>query len=309
MIERCRPALRLPAWVVALALSLVVAVPGTAGQITATLSANPGSIVEGGGTTFTLSVNDQPYSYYYNSYYYWPYYYEYYYGGTGRMTSVNASLDLGDGRGPITFGANPNSTTYTAYIPAQYPRPGTFTATVSGSAVSYDDTYYWEEYVPYGWWYGPYSNGSYGSYANISASTQVHVDNAAPAISQLTWVPQVPAGQDFSFSATASDPGLPGGEQLTFGWDFDGSGRYDSFVQTGVTTGSGTYHFDSPGNYTIGVKVVDSYGDSTLGSFNVEVDPAADPVPEPASLTLLAAGGLCLGGHVWRRHKAAGRVA
>ncbi len=305
MIERCPATPRLPAWVASLVLALVATGASPAGQITATLTANPGFIAEGGGTTFTLSLSDQPYTGTYFSSYSYPYYYDYYYTGAGRITSLNASLSPGDGRSPLGFGASPNSTAYTAYLSSQYLRPGNFTATVSGTVYSSDDVYYQVYDYRYGYWYGPYYYGSLSSAFNLSASTQVQVNDVAPSITQLNWVPKVLAGQDFSFSAAANDPGLPGGEQLTFGWDLDNSGQYASFVRSGATTGSGTYHFDNPGNYTIGVRVVDSYGASTLGSFNVEVDPAVDPVPEPASLTLLGIGAAGLLGCGWRRRKQA----
>ena len=45
------------------------------------------------------------------------------------------------------------------------------------------------------------------------------------------------------------------------------------------------------------------------GSEVEAVAPSATAAPEPASLTLLGLGGLCLAGCAWRRRKAAGPAA
>jgi hypothetical protein len=45
------------------------------------------------------------------------------------------------------------------------------------------------------------------------------------------------------------------------------------------------------------------------GIVSPDLQPSATAAPEPASLTLLGLGGLCLGGRAWRRRKAAGPAA
>jgi hypothetical protein len=234
----------------ALALFLIATGPAAAGQITATLKADPSTINEGGWTTLTLSVHDQPntgsVSYFDNGYYasnYW-------WTGSGSLDSVGASINSGDGQSKAITNGSITGTDYKGSVAMQYSKPGDYMATVSGTAGTRDREagwwghYYW---VWQGWWWGwqryfvTDGSGSWdvGSYSNITASTQIHVDNVAPTITEIDWAPIVQTGEVFNFSVTASDPGLGGGEQLTYAFDFSGSGLYNDLVLTGGRDGVG----------------------------------------------------------------------
>jgi hypothetical protein len=180
---------------------------------------------------------------------------------------------------------------------------------VSGNVTSVDGLNYYNYYnysyyqPGYGWVYGQNylgsSSGSTSTTTPISASTQIQVSNVAPTITQIKWDTSVLTGQDFAFTTTATDPGLAGGDKLTFAFDLNGTGQYNDFVQSGGTSAGGTYHFDTAGVHTVGIRVTDSSGDSTYGHFDVQVN----TVPEPASLALLGVGAVGLAAYGWRRRR------
>lgn len=301
-------------WMLAVLTLLIGGVrQAMAGPFTATLSAQPDPILEGGQTTLSLTVSYQPpAAQFQGSWYNWPYRYDYYTNGQGYISQVNGTLDTGNGSIPILAYpsgpavANPSTSSYTfTSNPVTYSLPGTYTATVGANVYGTDNGYY--NYYDDGFW-GWYYVGSGSTYftqsAYVTASTQVQVNNQAPTITQITWTPEVTVGQDFSFMTTASDPGLAGGETLSFAYDLNNTGQYAGFLQTGGTSDSGTYHFDNPGTHTVNVRVTDGSGGTTYGHFNVQVDPPPPPpsiAPEPSGLALLSIGCLCLGGFAWRR--------
>ncbi len=99
-----------------------------------------------------------------------------------------------------------------------------------------------------------------------------------PVILNLTSDLTVRTNTFFDFSANATDP--DSGDLLTFLWDFNNDGLYSDFKGR-----SGQWSFSKPGDYKVGVKVVDKYGLSTNASFNVKA------VPEPSSMLALLAFG------------------
>lgn len=287
-----------------------------AGLVTATLSANPSTINEGGSTTLTLSLHDTPIPYnvtsYNNSYSYWvstgfnsgywqfvPNYGTYGYNGNGYISYIGGSINPGGGQNSVGISAFPNSTDASIVQAITYPTAGNFTASATGTVYTQD--YYVDTYTN---WYGYHDNSGYrASSSSLFASTDIHVNNLSPTITKINWTPDVLVGQTFNFSAEASDPGLAGGETLTFAFDLNGTGTYSDFVQSGGTSDGGTYQFDTSGLHHVGIKVTDSLGASTYGSFDVLAsDPAA---PEPATLLSAGIAGLLGLGYTWRRQRKA----
>lgn len=113
------------------------------------------------------------------------------------------------------------------------------------------------------------------------------IHNLDPIIDSWTLPTDVLAGELFSFSALAHDPGL---DQLTFDWDFDGDGFYDDYSGAG-----GQYAFGSNGVWNVGLRVSDGDGGFAFDSLQVTV------TPEPTSLALFGSGVLGLCG--WRRRR------
>ena len=268
--------------------------------LTATLSASPPTISEGGYTNLTLTLNYSPMSYGYTTQaYYYNQGYDYFrefFNGNGMIAGFSGSINPGDGQGSLAVGGSPNSAHYQTTRTAQYLNPGTWTAGVSGSATLLDYTNY-ERYHYYNGWYQT-GGGLYGSRtsgAGINASTQVQVSNLAPWITSLTWMPSVLVGETMAFSAAANDPGGVGTtETMTFAYDFDQDGLYDDYSQSGkVLNSSGTYSFSTAGTYTVGVKITDGLGGTGYSSFDVNVfNPAPEPSSVPEPTTLLVWSGL-----------------
>jgi PKD domain/PEP-CTERM motif len=110
----------------------------------------------------------------------------------------------------------------------------------------------------------------------------------------------VDAGQDWAFSASASDPGIL--DVLTYSWDLDNDGQYDDAFGS-----SGSYTFDSAGQYQVGLRVTDGDGGIATGtlSVNVEWSPGEfAAIPEPATLAIFGFGLAGLG-LVRRKRRAA----
>ena len=64
----------------------------------------------------------------------------------------------------------------------------------------------------------------------------------------------VSVGESFNFAGSASDSD---GEIVSFEWDADGDGTYDTFCKN---CGKDGYTFDKPGTYTAKLKVTDNEG-------------------------------------------------
>ena len=259
----------------------------SAGYITATLTANPSTLSEGGYSNLTLSLHDSPS------------------GSSGYMTYLSGTINGGNGD-IHAINQSLSGTDYSTTVPITYGLPGTFTAAADGtvSMQDYDayTNYYWS-YNPFtGWYLTSYTYYQWDASAQaIHATTQLHVNNVSPTITQINWTPTVLVGADFSFSAAASDPGLPAGEQLTFAYDLNGQNTYTDLIRSGITTDAETYHFNDVGVHAIGIKVTDSYGGVTFGSFDVNV-----VAPEPSSLALFGLGAAGMAVSIRRRQ---GRVS
>lgn len=112
--------------------------------------------------------------------------------------------------------------------------------------------------------------------------------NVAPTIQTPLSDLTVAIGQLFNLSAQATDPGIT--DILTYQWDLNGDGDYETTGQLGQPI---SHHFDAAGLYQIGLQVSDGDGGFDYGSFNVTVGESA-AVPEPTS-TLGVMGAAILG--------------
>jgi VCBS repeat-containing protein len=102
--------------------------------------------------------------------------------------------------------------------------------------------------------------------------------NVSPLISSVTNSGPANEASSVTVTVAASDPDAsPGG--LTYAFDFNNDGTYD----TTNATGSATHTFADNGTYTVGVKVTDSQGGQTSGTTTIVVKNVA-PVVSPVSL-------------------------
>jgi hypothetical protein len=279
----------------------------SAGFVTATLTATPDPILEGGSTNLTLSIQDTPYSY------------DGYHTGYGYISAFSGSFIPGDNQSSVPATGSGSGLFASASQSFTYSTAGDYTARFTGTVTTQDQySYSYYEYYPvyrYDFWgngyvqYVPVYRTGYayaGTGTAINASTGVHVSNVGPTITKLDWAPNVLTGQTFNFSTTATDPGLAGGEQLTIAYDFSGKGLYSDFVETGATTDGGTYHYDQAGLYHVNVLVTDSHGASTMGSFDVNVQNPDMVTPTPSSLAYVGGAAATFAGFFgWRRRKRA----
>jgi len=127
-----------------------------------------------------------------------------------------------------------------------------------------------------------------GAFSNVITKT-LQVLNVAPTITKMTQNLIAKAGEFFNFAASAFDPG---GDKLTYQWDFSGNGLFQDFVGA-----SGNWSFADPGTHLVKVRVSDGNGGYAYSSFTVET------VPEPsAALGVLVFGAGC-GTVLWKRRQ------
>jgi len=81
-------------------------------------------------------------------------------------------------------------------------------------------------------------------------------------------------------ASTSSDP--DSGDTLTYAWDLDGDGRFDN--STSVTS---TYTYNTPGNYTVSLKVTDSQNASNTAVVEIRVHPPSDTNTPPTATILM----------------------
>jgi glucose/arabinose dehydrogenase len=110
--------------------------------------------------------------------------------------------------------------------------------------------------------------------------------NAAPVIDTATATPASgPAPLAVSFAATATDPD---GDAVTYAWDLDGDGTFE----TNGRTPSRTY--DTPRLYAPAVRVTDPDGASATRTLAVTVQPATTKTEAPGSVSATVPGVLAL---------------
>lgn len=128
------------------------------------------------------------------------------------------------------------------------------------------------------------------------------VSNIATASVSITNVlPTVNAGGPYSgnlggpvtFAGTATDPG---GEALTYEWDFEYDGN--TFNTVGATTDEGvsltapSYTYTGGGSYTVALRVSDDDGTSAIVTSTVTIGGAtATPTPAPTATPVSGGGG------------------
>jgi len=150
----------------------------------------------------------------------------------------------------------------------------------------YDNGTFWPYSGGYAeWWFDDDINNRshYGGILNLSASAsqRITVLNVYPTIESITADLVVEVGEEFNFSAYATDPGKY--DYLTYNWDFDHDGYYDDFSGK-----SGQWSYSSAGSYAVRLKVSDGDGGRDSRSFSVTV------IPEPVTFLLLSIGSFCL---------------
>ena len=304
----------------AVALMLAAATCANAGILSAHLTANPATINEGNSSTLTLDLQYQPPPYgqtysYYNGY---SYYQNYYYNGTGQIDNFSSTIYSGDGQS-TGVGASVYGTHYSTSRTFSYDSPGTYTASVAGTANVHDNwqgTYgylyqgsYWNGwgYSYYSYWNYYQNSGSVYSTLGINASTQIHVNNLDPSITGIQWDAVAFVGDTVNFAVDGSDPaGIGTSELMTFAYDLNNDGNYDDYAQSGGLSSSGSTTFAAIGVHTVGVRLTDGQGGVTYGTFDVNVvdaPPAPSAVPEPATLTMWGLGALGCAVATYRRRK------
>lgn len=171
--------------------------------------------------------------------------------------------------GSTTFDKNYTSSYASGTLTEDFADDGVFTRSLSGYV------YYKSYYVP---------NGllSHSGTTYPSDDFSITVRNVAPTIVTIAADTTVAPDDTFAYFATATDPGV--NDILTFNWDLDGDGAYDD----GTGASGGLWSFATAGSYTVGLEVSDGDGGVATGSFTVGV------IPEPATLSLLALGGLAI---------------
>jgi PKD repeat protein len=97
-----------------------------------------------------------------------------------------------------------------------------------------------------------------------------------PPSASFGWSPSVPrAGDTVVFQSTSSDPE---GRIARYSWDLDGDGRFgEEGEPNGPDATSATRTFADPGQYSVGLAVVDGVGQSDVATETVTVAPAAGP--------------------------------
>jgi PKD repeat protein len=111
-------------------------------------------------------------------------------------------------------------------------------------------------------------------------------ENAAPVIETATATPASgPAPLAVSFAATATDPD---GDALTYAWDLDGDGTFETNGQTPSRT------YDTPRLYAPAVRVTDPDGASATRTLAVTVQPATTKTEVPGSVGGTVPGVLAL---------------
>ena len=123
-------------------------------------------------------------------------------------------------------------------------------------------------------------------FRNIRLKKLDQGENAAPVIETATATPASgPAPLAVSFAATATDPD---GDSLTYAWDLDGDGTFETNGQTPSRT------YDTPRLYAPAVRVTDPDGASATRTLAVSVQPATTKTEVPGSVGGTVPGVLAL---------------
>lgn len=279
------------AWATLAAVSSLVSVGTTAGgDLTATFTATPSSIEEGGSSDLRLRLQYVPAAAGsgQGTEYVGDLRYEYFNSGPGALTSLVGSVDPGQGA-PIDVSSPLSGVVHEVVKTVVYDDPGVYTASVGGTATACDQrsAERFKMHPVHGYWTTNGFVADYGKTAHvlaISASVDVTVANASPSITNITWSPAATVGLPFSFEVTASDPGgVSPAETIAIAFDFDDDGDFDDFFASGLTA-AGTHAFFEKGTHFVRVRVTDGLGGSTEGSFSVTVGNSAPSVEPVESL-------------------------
>ena len=123
-------------------------------------------------------------------------------------------------------------------------------------------------------------------FRNIRLKKLDQGENAAPVIETATATPASgPAPLAVSFAATATDPD---GDAVTYAWDLDGDGTFETNGQNPSRT------YDTPRLYAPAVRVTDPDGASATRTLAVTVQPATTKTEVPGSVGGTVPGVLAL---------------
>lgn len=106
-------------------------------------------------------------------------------------------------------------------------------------------------------------NGTVSNRPLLSVTFTVDLVNLAPTLTSITGNQNVRAGQAFTVSASATDPG---NDSLTYRWDLNNDGVYGDLNGANII-----WAFNRAGNYQAKVEISDGEGGYTYGSTNVHV--------------------------------------
>lgn len=103
--------------------------------------------------------------------------------------------------------------------------------------------------------------------ASTPASQPIVVDNVDPVVQLAATPGSVGIGEKLTLSAAGSHD--PDGAIAEYRWDLNGDGVYER--STGTTPAASAGGFPNPGTISLGVKVVDDSGDSTVKRVSIGV--------------------------------------
>ncbi|MDH3591169.1 MAG: PKD domain-containing protein, partial [Planctomycetota bacterium] len=156
--------------------------------------------------------------------------------------------------------------------------PGTQLALVTGPGTNM--LWHYVETDAYGPGRSLISNGALISWevyreGDFTFRTSIVEGLVKPALVEIEFMPLPVFGVLNSYSATA----VGGVGPLSYRWDFDGDGRYETFGQ------KVEYAFPTLGDHVFGLQITDATGVTTTTSLTVTA-----VVPEPSTLLLLLCG-------------------
>jgi hypothetical protein len=257
-----------------------------------------------------------------------------YSSGNGQIDTFNATLNSGNSAGHSVQHNNVGvygdyySTGWQSFY---YDSPGTYTATLTGTANVRDYLLY-SQYTRYSWNGSSYVYSGSGTSSppvqpwfhsrSFGAEVDINVSNLGPQWAGFSWDMGAYVGDTVNFLARGLDPyGIGSTETLTFSYDFNMDGVFDyqqAFggppYQTPLTSSAQTV-FNNAGTHYVRVRLTDDQGGdiSTVLSVNVYNQPDAEiqGVPEPSTFALFGLASVGGMGLRWRqrRRENAGQAA
>lgn len=212
-------------------------------------------------------------------------------GNAAAMWNDSAS---GAHYGDLTFGSvSPNALLSVGLN-------GTATSSIMNAAFGNDD------FAIGGHLIGP--SGVYQFQTTINELTRLYlntIDNRGP--SAVASIDSIESGDSASFDGSSSyDADISLGDSLTYMWDFDNDGIFDTNSASSALSLSSSQLASyglGTGTHTVGLKVTDRWGSEHTTETSFSITAPASTVPEPASLAIFGLGAIGLVGGAIRRRQ------